>query len=97
MLPLIHLPGSTQLGVSVIAFSVDGKLLASGSGDAVRVWDLDGRNTSERAIIMKPIRQLIGDFALSFSADGKSLWGANGSEVYVWTIAKGAAKERAPA
>lgn len=74
------LPGHTEAVLS-IAFSPDGRRLATGSGDAtVRLWDIDTET---------PIQTLRGHthwiLALAWSPDGKRLAsGDKNSEIRVW-------------
>jgi WD40 repeat protein len=72
--------------VRSVAFSRDGKRLASGS-DGVRVWDL-GRGKQVRRFAQRGFVD-----ALAFSRDGKALV-AGGDEVVVWDLASGAEKHR---
>jgi RNA polymerase sigma factor (sigma-70 family) len=93
-----HKPGGPQWqglnGVSRLLFTPDGRLVSSGSDQAVRIWDADTG---------KPIRE-IGRFGsvrgLTLSPDGKALAGAvqegDTWTVRVWQTAIGKEGQRLP-
>jgi WD40 repeat protein len=78
--------GISWSGQSVVSFSPDGKLLASGHGDnSVWLWD---------AHLGKPVRQLRGHQnsvrAVVFSPDGKTLLSASDDETLrLWDVSTG--------
>jgi WD40 repeat protein len=67
-----------------LAFSLDGKVLASADAGAVRIWDT---RTG------KPLRQLEGDLwhasCVAFSPDGKTLAATARNRVGLWDVATG--------
>jgi WD40 repeat protein len=83
--------------VFALAFSADGKLLASGGGDRlVRLWDVASR---------KEVRRLEGHqgtvTSVAFAPDGKTLASATGwpltdSSVRVWDVSTGQEVRRLP-
>jgi hypothetical protein len=73
------------LQVHALAFSPDGKLLASGEDTQVRLWEV---------VAGKEIRRLAGHrnhiVSLAFAPDGKSLAsGTGGGEIKLWDLATG--------
>ena len=69
-----------------MAFSPDGKLLASGVNHGVKVWDLAAK---------KLVHTLHGErcSSLAFSPDGKVLaWQASDNVVRLWDVASGIEK-----
>ncbi len=70
--------------VMSLAFSPDGKTLASGSGDDIKFWDVaSGRNTAtqEKA-------GLYNSCTVAFSPDGKTLAsGGGGTRITLWDVA----------
>jgi WD40 repeat protein len=70
--------------VDSIAFSPDGKLLASGSHDrTVRIWDL----ASGQSRVLKGHDRFI--YILKFSPDGQWVASAGGPELWLWNVATG--------
>ncbi|MBO0700040.1 MAG: WD40 repeat domain-containing protein, partial [Zavarzinella sp.] len=75
-------PAHTQIGETAVAFSADGRWLATGHGDrTARVWEL---------ATGKEARRLTGHDATvsgaSFSGDGRTLLTTAGAEVLLWDL-----------
>ncbi|MFB9318468.1 Hsp70 family protein [Cryptosporangium minutisporangium] len=74
--------------IDELAFSPDGKYLASAGADAIRLWDVQGRRA-----IGKPLtghKDEVTD--LAFSADGKYLASASADKdktIKLWSLARG--------
>lgn len=71
--------------VSCLAFSTDGKMLASGGNGVVKIWDLVS------ATEIKSLEQEKEVSCLAFSPDGKTVAvaGNNSPDVILWDVAKG--------
>ena len=73
-------------GVFSVAFSPDGKAVATGAGDGyARLWDVSTGKVLQR---FGPVGTV---FSLAFSPDGKFLVGGTGEDllVHVWDVASG--------
>ncbi len=89
---VVHQGQKDDMGALVIAFSPDGKTVATGHPDSTsRLWDLGGKAS-------RPLtRQRTAVRALAFAPDGKSLVSATGTIQYVgcdlkvWDVATGKA------
>ena len=82
--PIRSLEGHTHL-VETVAFSPDGKTLASGSWDyTVRLWDLsvaNGKQTGRPVILPHETTRL----AMAFSPDNSTLVSAGDRSLTIWT------------
>jgi WD40 repeat protein len=88
---IAKLPSGYRQGVNRLAFSPDGKMLASGGSfdNTIKLWDIAGRKNTTT---FKPV----GDFdvfaLLSFSPDSKTLAVAGyrgGTSITVWDVSSG--------
>src|SRR5262245_22972162 len=75
--------GDQQAGARLVAFSPDGRLLASaGANTDIRIWDV---TTARRLYTLKGHSAQ----AIAFSPDGKLLASTAGSEVLLWDVQSG--------
>ncbi|HYE18016.1 MAG TPA: hypothetical protein VEA69_06210 [Tepidisphaeraceae bacterium] len=84
-------PGPHDTGVREIAFSPDGKLAASASEEAIKLWDLTRRGALIAVLETPPADYRIGEATLVFSPDSKLLatrWLKGVTRLY--TVAAGA-------
>ena len=72
------LSGHTH-GIRSLAFTRDGRILASGADDAIRLWDV-GRRSGTATLP-------VGATAVAFSPDGRTLASASGDGVRLWDVA----------
>ncbi|MEU5878713.1 AAA family ATPase [Spirillospora sp. NPDC047279] len=71
-------------GVTAVAFSPDGALIATGSDDGTaRIWDAASRRQRGAPITLPP-RLCIGGVEVAFAPDGRTLATACGTAVWFW-------------
>src|SRR5438105_587614 len=87
--PTYVLKGHTEV-VYPVAFSPDGKTLASGSGDGtLKLWDVI---TGKETTTLEGHNEGWGVFSVVFSPDGKTLasaGGGPGSKIKLWDVKTG--------
>ncbi len=84
-------------GINALAFSPDGKSLASGSAEEVRLWDLSGKRQVRRLELDQSRGWPEWAADLAFFPDGKRLLAGGGNQgVQVWDVS-GGPKPRRPA
>jgi WD40 repeat protein/uncharacterized caspase-like protein len=84
-------------GVSAVAFSRDGRLVAAGGRDnAITVWDTKtGRTVQTLHGPVDTLQSSIGVLALAFSADGRQLV-SFGDAIRTWDLTSGQATRETP-
>lgn len=90
-----------QSGVTALAFSADGKLLASGSGDkSARIFNVETGEQLKKLETKTPIEWQLASgnqivrlslpvTSVAFSPDGKTLAMATGRAVHLWDVSTG--------
>src|SRR5437868_14657454 len=71
--------------VHAVAFSPDGRLVASMGGNALKLWDV---STGHELRAFKDLRSGLSP-AVAFSPDGKVVAGAHGGTVIFWDVISG--------
>ena len=85
----LHVLTATQKdAIQAVAFGIDGKIIASGQGQSIKVWNAtDGELVREIPARLAMVRDL------SFSPDGMTLASAgNDSSIALWDVETGAPK-----
>jgi WD40 repeat protein len=83
------LPGHRNF-IRYVAFSPNGRILASQSSDLVCLWELDRAQLCHSLSISASPPLLFEGTPLAFSPDSKTLAYAHGSEVVLWDVSTGA-------
>lgn len=90
--PIASIDTGASHGINTVAFSPNGKMIASGSRDGMlKLWNLSKNTTGTTPTSGRTLGEnLYGENAIAFSPDGKTL--ASGSDddtIKIWDIGKG--------
>ncbi|MCB0185287.1 MAG: WD40 repeat domain-containing protein, partial [Caldilineaceae bacterium] len=74
-----------RLAVRGVRFSLDGKSLVSGESNAIRLWDLDSRNSGQLFTLLRGHKESIT--AIAYSPDGAGLGvGTKAGAIMIWDV-----------
>lgn len=77
--------GGHKESINSLAFTLDGKLILSAAGDAVKLWDVAG----DRATFRRNVSDSGASCAI-FTSDGKSIyWGGDDAEIHCQEVSSG--------